>query len=368
MGDYLTDPAFREDPQRYASTETLLELIASRPVAFEPGSDSRYSNSGFVLLGAILEALEGSSCHEVMDAWIFTPLGMSDTGPEGTAALGNTAFGYSAGPQGTGPMRRFPAAPATAAGGAYSTASDLHRFVLALLRDALLDPVHTDLCLNMHVPGPDPSIRETTGYARAGGAPGASAVTIGDPTTLDVVVVLSNRSSAPTTHAFPPDPCHRRSMDRTLIQLGFLLVLLALLTGFAIPSFASPRLGLAAHTVGIVGGLTLIVVGAIAASIRLGSRLSAVFVWSWVYATCANWIGCLLAALTGASRLTPIAGAGTSGTPVSEGIVAFVFLSEAVAALLGVGLALWGLRAGSQSAAKDPLQPGVIRTRIPAEG
>jgi D-alanyl-D-alanine carboxypeptidase len=196
LGDYLIDPAFQADPERYADTETLLGLIASRPLDFAPGSETRYSNSGFVVLGAIVEALEGRSYHEVMDAWIFTPLGMSDTGPEGPSALGNTAFGYSAGPQGTGPLQRFPAAPATPAGGVYSTASDLHRFVLALLSDELLDPVHTDLFLNIYVPGADRSIRETNRYARAGGAPGVSAVTVGDPTTLDVVVVLSNRSFA----------------------------------------------------------------------------------------------------------------------------------------------------------------------------
>lgn len=196
MGDYLMDPTFQANPGRYANTKALLELIASRPLEFAPGSDTRYSNSGFVVLGAILEALEGRSYHEVMDAWIFTPLGMSDTGPEGPGAPGNTAFGYSAGPLGTDPLRRFPAAPATAAGGVYSTASDLHRFVLALLSDELLDPVHTDLFLNMYVPGADPSIRKTNRYARAGGAPGVSAVTIGDPATLDVVVVLSNRSFA----------------------------------------------------------------------------------------------------------------------------------------------------------------------------
>jgi (hydroxyamino)benzene mutase len=133
-------------------------------------------------------------------------------------------------------------------------------------------------------------------------------------------------------------------MNRLMIRLGFTLILLALLTGFAIPSFANPRLGLAAHTVGVVGGLALVVVGAVAGAFHLGPRATVVFLWSWVYATYANWLGCLLAALTGASRLTPIAGSGTTGTTVTEGIVALVFFSEAAAALLGAGLAIRGLR------------------------
>jgi hydroxylaminobenzene mutase len=67
--------------------------------------------------------------------------------------------------------------------------------------------------------------------------------------------------------------------------------------------------------------------------------------WSWVYAAYANWIGSLLGAITGASRLTPIAGAGTAGDSASEAVVAFLLLSLALAAIVGTVLAIWGLRA-----------------------
>jgi (hydroxyamino)benzene mutase len=133
-------------------------------------------------------------------------------------------------------------------------------------------------------------------------------------------------------------------MNRRMMQLGFGLILLALLTGLLIPAAPNPRLALAAHTVGIVGGLALIAVGALASVFVLGSRASTVLMWSWVYATYANWLGCLVAAFTGASRLTPIAGAGMSGTETAEALVAFIFISEGIAALVGAGLAIWGLR------------------------
>lgn len=133
-------------------------------------------------------------------------------------------------------------------------------------------------------------------------------------------------------------------MNRLQVQLGFVLMFLALLTGLAVPALASPRLGLAAHTVGILGGLILIVLGALAGSFALGSRASAAMMWSWVYAAYANWLACLLAAMTGASRLTPIAGAGSSGDAVSEAVVAFLLLSLALAAIAGTGLAIWGFR------------------------
>lgn len=133
-------------------------------------------------------------------------------------------------------------------------------------------------------------------------------------------------------------------MNRLQIQLGFVLIFLALVSGFGMPLFRSPRLGLAAHTVGITGGLVLIVLGALAGSFALGARASAVMMWSWVYAAYANWVASLLGAITGASRLTPIAGAGTSGDSLSETVVAFLLQSLAVAALVGTGLAIRGFR------------------------
>ena len=133
-------------------------------------------------------------------------------------------------------------------------------------------------------------------------------------------------------------------MNRLQIQLGFILILLALLTGFGMPFFTSPRLGLAAHTVGITGGLVLIALGALARFFVLGTRAAAVMMWTWVYAAYVNWLASLLGALTGASRLTPIAGAGVRGTPLAETVVSFLLQSLAVAAIVGTGLAVWGFR------------------------
>ena len=133
-------------------------------------------------------------------------------------------------------------------------------------------------------------------------------------------------------------------MNRLQIQLGFVLILLALVTGLGMPLYTSPRLGLAAHVVGITGGLVLIALGALARSFVLGTRASAVMMWCWVYAAYANWAGSLLGALTGASRLTPIAGAGTTGDALSETVVAFLLQSLALAALVGTVLAVWGFR------------------------
>ncbi len=143
-------------------------------------------------------------------------------------------------------------------------------------------------------------------------------------------------------------------MNRLQIQLGFVLILLALLTGFGMPLFRSPRLGLAAHIVGITGGLVLIAMGALASSFLLGARASAVMMWTWVYAAYTNWFASLLGAISGASRLTPIAGAGTTGDPMAETIVSLLLQSLAVAAILGTSLAVYGFRKAATAGARLP--------------
>ena len=133
-------------------------------------------------------------------------------------------------------------------------------------------------------------------------------------------------------------------MNRLQVRLGFVLILLALLSGLLVPFLVSPRLALAAHTVGVLGGLVLIALGALAGSFALGPGGSRVMMWSWSYAAYANWLACLLGAATGASRLTPIAGAGTSGSWLAEAVVAFLLQSLALTSIVGTGLAVWGLR------------------------
>ncbi len=49
-------------------------------------------------------------------------------------------------------------------------------------------------------------------------------------------------------------------------------------------------------------------------------------------------------AWTGASGLTPLAGVATAGAPLAEAVVAFLLASLSLAAIVGTGLAIWGLR------------------------
>lgn len=133
-------------------------------------------------------------------------------------------------------------------------------------------------------------------------------------------------------------------MNVRMIRHGFILILLALLAAFFIPAMAIPRLGLSAHTIGLLSGVLLIAVGGTWNAFRLPSRAGAVLFWSWLYAGYANWLGCLLGAITGAGGTTPVAAAGAGGPAFAEAVVAFLLMSVAAVSLIAVGLSLWGLR------------------------
>lgn len=141
-------------------------------------------------------------------------------------------------------------------------------------------------------------------------------------------------------------------MNRQQIQLGLILILIALLTGLGQPVFANPRLGLSAHLAGLMGGLVLIALGSLHAYFDLGTRAKGLMHWSWAYTAYANWLGCLIGAITGASRLTPIAGQGHSGNLVAEGVVAFLLISLSIAGVVGTVLAVRGFR-GKTPAGED---------------
>jgi CubicO group peptidase (beta-lactamase class C family) len=56
-----------------------LPIIAQDTLAFEPGKRAQYSNSGFILLGAIVEAASGQNYFDYMREHIYRPAGMRDT-------------------------------------------------------------------------------------------------------------------------------------------------------------------------------------------------------------------------------------------------------------------------------------------------
>jgi (hydroxyamino)benzene mutase len=100
------------------------------------------------------------------------------------------------------------------------------------------------------------------------------------------------------------------TLSSTLCFMGALLFTLGLLTGFGIPMFRSPRIGLSAHLAAIESGLALIAFGLLLPHLAISAGWAGAIsysLWVGLYVMC---IGLLFAAIYGTGKVLPIAGAG----------------------------------------------------------
>ena len=158
----------------------FVPLFASEPMLFEPGTGRRYSNAGFVVLGEIVARVSSEDYYEYVDRHIYQPAGMMRTGHFAVDSLPpNTAVGYTRGGANApadAPLRRdtdrLPGR-GSAAGGGYSTAGDLMKFLAAARAG--------------QVPG-----AMVDGAGIAGGAPGTNAIVeAGLPGGYDLIVLAN---------------------------------------------------------------------------------------------------------------------------------------------------------------------------------
>ncbi|MFS1704580.1 serine hydrolase [Alteromonas sp. AMM-1] len=72
-------PEYMNNPLQFDTLEKKVDLLKGEPLLFEPGTDYRYSNYGYILLGAILEKLTGKSFKTQLDENIFSVIGATHT-------------------------------------------------------------------------------------------------------------------------------------------------------------------------------------------------------------------------------------------------------------------------------------------------
>lgn len=117
-----------------------LDATKRKPLDFAPGENFKYANSGYTLLGFIIERVTGKSYGEFLQENIFTPLGMKQSGYEDPLRIiKNRATGYRQLPG--DPITNVPYAEVIrlyAAGGIYSTTEDLLLWDRALSTNKLL--------------------------------------------------------------------------------------------------------------------------------------------------------------------------------------------------------------------------------------
>jgi CubicO group peptidase (beta-lactamase class C family) len=189
---------FRDHRLELREHSDYVKLFGERGLTHEPGAEHRYSNYGFVLLGAIIEKTSGMSYYDYVRTKIFEPAGMKSTDslPE-SEKVAKRSFGYMRGADGwtsnadTLPWR------GTAAGGGYSTVGDLLRFAQALQSGKLVSkqflaqattPQAQSYGFGFGIFGEGALLR----YGHGGGAPGMNGDLRVYPELGYVVIALSN--------------------------------------------------------------------------------------------------------------------------------------------------------------------------------
>ncbi|MFN0151743.1 MAG: serine hydrolase domain-containing protein [bacterium] len=210
LGDYLDQVFDGETMRLFPDVASYQPLCARAEIAGAPGAEFRYSNLGYVVLGAIIEKVSGRDYYGFVRDEVFARAGMTRTAwYENDAVIADRAVGYcrarEIGREGEGWYTNGLAhgLRGTPAGGAYSNVDDLLAFANALTRHQLVAAATTDSLLAPRIATPMGgdygygfSIERGRGGARnvghSGGFPGVGAsvrISLDSGWTL---IVLSN--------------------------------------------------------------------------------------------------------------------------------------------------------------------------------
>ena len=136
---YTGMPFFREVVRDPFTPGDFIRFFADSSFEFEPGSQFRYNNSGYFLLGVIIEEVTGKPYASVLQERIFGPLGMNSTGYDMPGPIiPKRAAGYEWGIDGFVNADYLDMTLPYAAGSLYSTVEDLYLWDRALYTDKLL--------------------------------------------------------------------------------------------------------------------------------------------------------------------------------------------------------------------------------------
>ncbi len=205
---YMEDEAFlvdqASDPDRVFTPDELLEYTTDTP-AGEPDTEWVYTNTNFILLGQLIEAVDGTDLNAALQARITRPLGLASTQFEiaGGPPQADLAEPWAYDPYLGEPNTSYAsvASGMWAAGAVVSSPADIHAFLRALVGGGVLSEASF---AEMTDPGQDggyglgieiltfPS--GTVYYGHRGEALGYRSFAGIEPTTGDAVVVLTNNS------------------------------------------------------------------------------------------------------------------------------------------------------------------------------
>ncbi|MBN1272898.1 MAG: serine hydrolase [Candidatus Aminicenantes bacterium] len=139
LGNYFSHKDYEAKIPYLRKIDDALKLVYDQKPLFEPGKKFRYSNSGMLVLGAVIEKVTGKSYREYLKKQLLDPIGMNDSGifyPEDDAP--HRAIGYSKKGDGGYTIETKNEFPAFSDGGLYSTVQDMLKYDRALRENRLL--------------------------------------------------------------------------------------------------------------------------------------------------------------------------------------------------------------------------------------
>lgn len=144
---YTGQPGFLANVSRNPyKVADFVKQYTSGNLEFEPGTKYSYNNSGYFLLGAIIERITGKTYEQALKEMIFDKVGMKNTGYDHhDTILPKRATGYAQTPSGYTNAAYLDMSIPYAAGSLYSTVEDLYLWDQALYTDKLLTPQSKEL-------------------------------------------------------------------------------------------------------------------------------------------------------------------------------------------------------------------------------
>jgi len=150
---YTSQPGFFADVSRNPyGVADFVKKYASGDLEFEPNSKFSYNNSGYFLLGAIIERVAGKPYEQVLREKIFEPLGMKNTGYDHhNTIISKRAAGYTKTASGYENAPYLDMSLPYAAGSMYSTVDDLFLWDKALYEEKLLSGKYKELMFKPNI-------------------------------------------------------------------------------------------------------------------------------------------------------------------------------------------------------------------------
>ncbi|MEV6134403.1 serine hydrolase domain-containing protein [Streptomyces violaceusniger] len=155
--DYLTPREILKDPLAHHDTRDLVNIALAHPPTFKPGTGWRYSNTGYLLAGMLIEKVTGHTYGEEIRRRIIAPLGLRETYVPGDSSSipGPHPRGYVRPGEDAPLMDLTGINPSVAgpSGSMISSGTDLNRFLDALVRGRLLRPAQLRQMMNTRPTG-----------------------------------------------------------------------------------------------------------------------------------------------------------------------------------------------------------------------